>query len=396
MAFKKPSCPTQIPIVNASSSHLDIPLSTLFPYLSSCKRESIHLALSGDFQQAISLLNQWDRDARFLEARGVSGIQRLSTEDYIKAYLLANLMEQPKEERAKINAQIRISHIEDDRGHLVHLYSPQLRLLPQTYVAASFLLAIAHPNEIAAIPKGLRHLSHIYSPALLEKIPKNVEDYSSEGLHLDHPDMAFVALYSHPSRMEMLRQQGIELCTIQRIDDLECIQNNLLKIGHISRHPLEASLLNLFIKACFFMVDNRLRALDQLLHQDLPTQQLLFLHCRQHLMLPTERCLTGQLLQRMAAHHKHLSCFVHPHKSEWQVACSQETIRELNPHCLVLSFPYSKQEIEPIFSTFLDFLPHASQNVWIYVDDHIQESPTQYLALAYYDLFQALSTLYLT
>ena len=49
------------------------------------------------------------------------------------------------------------------------------RFLPQTYAAASFLLAIAQPHEIIALPKGMRHLSQIYQPEKLALIPENID-----------------------------------------------------------------------------------------------------------------------------------------------------------------------------------------------------------------------------
>ena len=262
---------------------------------------------------------------------------------------------------------------------------------PKRFVAASFLLAIAEPHEIVALPKGMRHLPQLYDPAKLALIPADIDRTHSEKLYLSHPHVAFVAPYSHPPALEVLRNQQMQLYTIKYIDTLAEIQDALLKVGHASNHILEAQLLAIFIEASFFAIDNRLQALFEHRREE-NAIQLLYLYCHHHFMLPTNKCLTGQLMARALTHCPHVTCPIPTSNKDWRIPCDQEKIVQLNPDCLLVTTPdaaATHKIIERIRGS--NPLKAFASNKIFTLDEAIQESPTQYLVLAYYDIYQALA-----
>lgn len=382
LAFRKPG--REILTYCILSSHdpkLSLENAALFPYLSPLSREKLHLSLSGNIEQMIQCITEWDIDAQILESKGVIGIQRLSKEDYLQAHLLSRLLTtQNRNNLHRLNCQLRLPEIIDDANHRLVLKDSFHRFLPQTYVAASFLLAIASSEEIVTIPKGLRMLSHLYSPELLKKIPDIDE---TEKLYLEHPDIAFIAFYSHPPTLNILLSQGIERCTINNINTIEDIQNALLKVGHASNHPGEANMLNLFMSACLMTIDNRLRALHQSTSPHF-TKPILFLYHDRHFMMPTEKSLSGQLLKRAMSHHPGIACSISSNPQEWRTLYSQEKILQHSGEELILAMPFcrNQQNLE------IDLPCNTFKQIFL-VDETVQESPTQYIVLAYFDLFQA-------
>ncbi|WP_068470122.1 ABC transporter substrate-binding protein [Candidatus Protochlamydia phocaeensis] len=382
------------------TSELETPALTLntadlLPYLSPIQRESLRQALAGDIPLMLDFIASWDRDAQILTEKGVNGIQRLSSDAYLQAHLIARLIqESPSDKLQELNCRLRLKSMRDDAGHIIQLEDSFTRFLPQTYVAASFLLAIAKPQELTAIPKGLRELPQLYPSEALERIPSHIDCYQAEKLYLTQPHLAFVAHYTHPPMLEMLRNQGIKLYTIKNIDTLADIQETLLKIGHASNHPLEANLLALFIQASLLAIDNRFRALEELIYQPDSFKTVLYLYYHQNYMMPTDKCLTGQLLQRAFALHKGLSCPIPSSQHEWRIPFEQEKILNSNPDCLILSLPPSVSGFKNWIAHHKMFqeLPAFHSRRIFYVDEAVQESPTQYIVLAYFDLFQALAS----
>lgn len=395
LAFRPVS--SAIPLVSPlTSQSLSLKTSNLLEELSPLQRDALQRALAGHFPLMLDFIDQWDQDAQLLVKKGVQGIQRLPEEKFFQAHVLGHLLQNSSPESLRqINCKMNLEWIRDDGGRLVRIDDSFQRFLPQTFVAASFLLAIAKPHEIIALPKGMRSLPQLYSREVLEKIPANIDSTHSEKLYLAHPDLAFVAPYSHPPALEVLRNQKIQLYTIQHVDTLADIQEALLKVGHASNHILEAQLLAIFMEASFIAIDNRLQALQELALPSQAPRKMLFLYYHQHYMLPTTKCLTGQLMTRALQRCPHLSCPIIKSEVEWRIPFEQEKVLQAQPDYLVISTPYFSNS--PPITAFKPALHQSeafkSRQIF-YVDETVQESPTQYIALAYFDLYQALAATY--
>jgi iron complex transport system substrate-binding protein len=353
----------------------------------------LHHALAGNFRLMIDLIEAWDQDAQLLANQQINDIQRLPAETFFQAHVLAHLLQHSSSESLRqLNCKMNLEWMKDDNGQLLHIEDTFQRFLPQTFVAASFLLAIAKPHEIIALPKGMRHLPQLYAPLTVGQIPANIDRIHSEKLYLAHPDLAFVAPYSHPPALEVLRNQKIQLYTIKHLNTLTDIQEALLKVGHASNHILEAQLLAIFMEASLLSIDNRLQALHQKSTYSQSNRRLLYLYFHQHYLQPTTKSLTGQLIARALHHCPNLSCPIPQSQSEWRLPFEQERILQSQPDYLIISTP-QYANFQPIMHNH-----HALQQSEafkaqriFFVDETIQESPTQYIVLAYFDLFQALA-----
>jgi iron complex transport system substrate-binding protein len=379
---------------------LTLRTSDLFPFLASLNRLTLQEALGGRFDLMLKLIEEWDLDAQVLTEKGMKGVQRLSNESYLQAQLLAKLIESyPDDQRVKINNQLRSRLILDDNGKQIDLTHPLQQFFPQTYVAASFLLAIANPKQIKGIPKGLRALPHLYSTKLLQQIPTDLDNLQGEKLYLAKPDIAFISHYSHPNTLQVLQSQGIQLYAIKNIDTLADIQKILLKIGHLCNRPIEAQLLHLFIEASLMMLDNRLSALYTFHHLPSsvkPVKSVLYLYHQQHYMMPTTKCLTGQLWKRALQYHPGIICPLSEDPYLWRLPFNQEKIVNFDADCLIISTPSLEAYKNQILYSFaLKQLKSFHFKHLFYIDETVQESPTQYIVLAYFDIFQALAATYL-
>lgn len=389
-----PSIPS-IPSTSSSySQSLALKTDNLLEELSSFQRDALQRALSGHFPLMLEFIDQWDRDARWLADQGVNGIQRLSAETFFQAHILGRLLQDSSpQDLRQLNCKMNLEWMQDDSGHLLRIEDSFQRFLPQTFVAASFLLAIAHPHEIVALPKGMRHFPQLYSADVLKQIPTDIDRVHSEKLYLAHPDLAFVAPYSHPPALEVFRNQRIQLYTINYLNTIDDIQEALLKVGHASNHILEAQLLAIFMEACFISIDNRLQAVHEWSDSSsLPPRRLLYLYYHQHYMQPTTKSLTGQLMTRALQHCPHLACPIPQSQNDWRIPFEQEKILQAQPDFLVISTPYMG-DYQPFLNSqqaLHQLEAFKSQRIF-YIDETVQESPTQYIVLAYFDLFQALA-----
>ena len=253
------------------------------------------------------------------------------------------------------------------------------------------MLAIAPSEEVIALPKGLRQLTQLYPPNLLAQVPMDIGRIHGEKIHLIHPDLSFIAPYSHPPSLEVLRNQHIALFSIQSINTVKEIQETLLKVGHASNHILEAQLLAIFMEATFLSIDNRLQALQKKKERSDQLKKFLYLSHRKYYAQPTTKCLTGQLMARALKQCSHLQGEVPESLNEWKIPCDQEKIVEFSPEVMIIStYPQRGEHNSLAFQE-----THAFQsNQIFYVDEIVQDSPTQYIALAYFDLFQALTGSY--
>jgi iron complex transport system substrate-binding protein len=373
---------------------LALKTSALFEELSPLQRDALQRALAGHFPLMLDFINQWDQDAQLLANQGVEGIQRLPADTYLQAHILGHLLcNSSKESLRQLNCKMNLEWMQDDGGHLVRIEDSFRRFLPQTYVAASFLLAIADPSEIIALPKGLRQLPQLYSTDVLARVPNNIDRTNSEKLYLNRPDLAFVAPYSHPPALEVLRNQNIQLYSIKYVNSIAEVQEALLKVGHASNHILEAQLLAIFIEACMLSIDNRLHALQTRVTSLPIPLRLLYLSYHQHFMLPTSKCLTGQLLARALKHCPYLSCPIPESQEAWRIPFEHEKIVQAKPDCLIISTLCA--DINSGMHLALQQTKAFQSQRIFYLDEAIQESPTQYIALAYFDIFQALAAAHL-
>lgn len=367
-------------------------LASLHPDLSLLKRDVLHQALAGNVRLMLQLISNWDSDAQILQSKQIDGIQRLPQETLSQAQLLGGLiLESSREELRNLNCRLRTSALEDNNKRVLELKDSFCRFLPQTYVSASFLLAIAKPEEIIALPQGLRALPQLYPKDLLDQIPQNANRCNSEKLFLADPHVAFIAPYSHPSAIEALNQQKIHLFTSSSINSISDIHPRLLEIGHISNHPIEAQLLSIFIEAGMLSIDNRLKDLCAAQNSTKPIQ-ILYLNYYQQYRMPTVKCLTGQLLARALHNNPRFKCTADIQLDEWQIPFKHEKIYACNPDYLILSIPAahdSKARLKQ--KQMLQNLPACQKNQVAFLDEAIQDSPTQYIVLAYYDLYQALA-----
>lgn len=375
-----------------TSQSLALKTSTLLEELSPLQRDDLQRALAGDVPSMLKLIDQWDQDALLLANKGVPGIQRLSTEIFLQAHVLAKLiLDSSPTSLHQLNCKMNLEWIHDDSGRLLHIEDHFHHFLPQTYCAASFLLAIADPHEIIALPKGLRYLKQFSSADILAKVPTDISQMTSERLNLKKPDLAFVAPYSHPPALEALRNQDIALYSLNYVNTVEEIQEALLKVGHTSNHILEAQLLAIFMDASFLSIDNRLRALQEKGNGSQVARKFLYLSQRQHYALPTRKCLTGQLMARALSHCSHLNGHIPDAQGEWRIPFEQEQILQSAPDVMIIS-TYAP------FTSSIDLALQETQafksNQLFYIDEEIQESPTQYIVLAYFDLFQAIESTY--
>jgi iron complex transport system substrate-binding protein len=322
-------------------------------FLSPLSREKIQQGLKGDLQVILSLLQEWQVDADLLEMSGRKSVKTLSKEKYLKAL--------------SIGRELAVSE-ESLKG----------RFLPQTYAAASILLAICPLETIVAIPKGVRDLTHLYPKSLTNKIPLNAERDFSEKLYLKKPTLAFVSNYSHPATLTALKEQGINLLTLSSLETLEEIIETIGEVGRVTDYPLKAKLLQIFVEATFLAIDNRIEIP--------PPEKVLFLTHMNAFSLPGKRTLTGQLLTRMGISSWGPEKLLEEKKNEWSIPLTLEQIGNYKAESLIIS-TFQEESLKNRFETEKPFENFPKNRC--FVDEVVQTFPSQFIALAYFDLVEA-------
>lgn len=317
--------------------------------LSILDRSLLHRALSGDVALMSRFVRNWNDDATILKNRGISGIEQLPNDAYTFSQHFPAL---PRESD-------RLSQ----------------RFLPHTHFAATLLLTLLPPSHIVALPSGMRNQKDLYSQELMQQIPLNAERYCNEQIYQQSPNCAFVASYSDPAMLKMLKKQGINLSVVNPITALSDIEAPLLKIGRICQCPLKARFLMIFMKAAMMNLDNRLRALGQ---ERRGSSSLVYVNAYHQLSIPTTKSLNGQLLKRACSQYGIATCPIPESDSAWSIPFGQEQIRLVNPDYLIISTMHRSRKLDFDKPTF-------------YLDAVIQDSPTQYLVLAYFDICTILS-----
>lgn len=353
---------------NSSSarSHIPSQYNELMQVLSPLRREEIHAALNGNAALMAKLMAEWDIDAQIIESSGIPNIQRLPPYELAHAQRFAR--------KAK----------EDPAGPV----SAAQRFLPQTYVAASFLLALLPPEQIVAIPRGLRNLTHIYPKAITESVPLDTDRYNSEQIFQYRPSLAFVASYSHPATIQALKTQGIQLCYLKDVDDVPDVGQVLKQVGCLTNSKEKAEALHSFIQAILFTIDNRMQALRY--YASGPSPSFLFVNFNTQFAAPTRKTLTGKLLQRLGVENA-LSVQYPETEDEWSVYLTQEQILHMDPDYVVVGITSPHAQEEFMKNTAFKKLSAVRKQQVYFVDAALHESPTQYIALAYFDLYNALA-----
>lgn len=366
--------------------------TSILPLLSPLKRDVLNEALRGDFSLMTKLIAEWDIDAQMMQAQGLRTVKRLPKDSYVKAQLLGRQLKKSSNEELKaLHQAYRKPVIHDALKKPFDLKDPPQKFLPQTYIAATFLLALTSTDNIVAIPKGLREQKSFFPAAVTDKVNLDIDRYNAEKLFKCRPDIAFVSHYSHPNTLQALKSQGIQLFTVKSLETIPEIQETLVEIGHVINRPLEAELLNLFIEASMLAIDNRVVALNLQFDQDSKHPKVLFLNHHIQYSIPTGKTLTGQLLARAG-----LSLYTPKGNfNDWSLTVEQEQILKFDPDCLIIASPNGESPAGSFLKERAFKQLNAVKNGRVYfVDEQVQQSPTQFVVLAYYDLFQALASAY--
>jgi iron complex transport system substrate-binding protein len=363
-------------------------------YLSPMQRNQIQTALSGNVEMMTRLMKEWDVDAQILESQGLIGIRKLKRSSFIRAQIIGRkLKDQDFDALQLLKKQVASVSIFDDRGLQFKSPSQFRRFLPQTFVAASFLFALTHPTQIVAIPHGLRDQTDLYPLSLTSQIPLDTDRIFSEKLYQTHPDIAFVADYSHPATLETLANQGIPFFTLKSMNTINHVEQAIQRIGNVVDRPLEAEVLSLFMESALIAIDNRLIATHHDLAKDQEAPKVMFLNYYTRYSIPTDRTIAGDLLHRLNHLHVSLVPKLELYSDAWSHPIDQEQIICANPDCLIIAtndLAGLQQSIQanPAFANVSAHLHNQ-----IHIVDSSTQAPTQYIILAYYDIAQALMKL---
>lgn len=358
------------------------------------QRDSLKQALAGDFALMMRLITDWDVDAQLLQAKGFNDIERLPSSDFLRAQMLGRALMSPyKNELVRLQKESNIHDVIDDTNNKISLKIKYRRFLPQTYAAASFLLALVSPSQIVALPSRLREQIELYPKSVTDQIFLDIDRFNAEKLFEADPEIAFVARYSHPSTLQALRNQGIQLYMMEDLNTLQAITNELMNIGRLVARPIEAELMKLFLFSASMALDNKLLLLkNQYIKINKPLPTLLYVNHHHNFSIPTFKTLTGHFLQKMASWDitlKHAE--EHGLHEMWTIPIDREHIVNLNPDCLIVATEHPQAIEKQILqdSALQQISAVRNRNIY-FISESIQQSSCQYILLAYYDLIDAL------
>lgn len=335
------STPKETSVVKETSlSVKDVPLEFS---LQEITKEELSQALQGDVDVILDLLLRWHSEALFLQHNGVGGVQKLSSQEIERALLLFQMIKNEADN--------------------------QDMFLPQTYQAADFLLALVGPDHIVAIPEGMRNFS--YCSQLSSKIYCDNNRYNSEEIFCRKPQKAFISRYSHPALLETLQGQGIQLFFVDDVSCIDDIYDRIGTVGDAVNRPCKGEMLALFARAAMLAIDNH-----WLLIRPETEWSFLFLDFYAQYVALTDNHLAAQLLQRLGGYNilnENLG-------SDWYRPMTQEDIVVARPdYCFVIGDPLKKR---------LERLNPGGGI--IVVDNECMSSLSQYIVLAYWQLFEEL------
>ena len=352
---------------------------TLFPI----ERKAIKRALDGDVATMMALIQKWEIDAKILLEVGLLPVRQLSHDAFIKSQIIGRtLLSTPRDAIGNLESAHCPPVIIDNFGAPLATHTPYRTIFPQTYQAASILLAIAECDSIAALPHGMRQQTQLYSPAVTAAIPLDANQFNNESLHLAGVEVAIISsCYSHPAFISTLQRQGIKVFATGDCETVEEIQNTITQMGVLAHVPLKAELLNIFIDAALIAIDNWRHALCPQLEEE---EIVVVNYCHQFSLI-SPRSLTYQMLKRMGI----VSDQRYPQKSfienhGWSIPIPEEKLVMNVPEQLIVV-----AEASAVMRKHVADKTAKLQTACTLVDATVQNTPSQYLVLAYYDLNEA-------
>ncbi len=314
------------------------------------EREKLRLAINGDTNLMCALIAKWDVEAQSLIDSGFSSIQRLKQEELREVF---NLWQSSGEESAGF-------------------------FYPQTYLAAGILMALVPEKAVLALPKGFRTQSAIYPKEKTELIPYDADPCHLEAIGNAEHITAFISPYSHPNTIIALGQRAIRTVNLGAVQSPEDLKAAIHTVGKTVGAQKKSALLSYFIDASLMAMNNHLKSLST---QGNPN--VLYLNYRTFFSAPNQKTLAGNMLKRL-----NINQSLYKEDSEdWETPLEIEDILHINPDCLILSTTQSDRVLQPALSNL-----KALKNQRVYfVDKSIQETPSQYFLLGYFDLYAILA-----
>jgi iron complex transport system substrate-binding protein len=353
--------------------------------LSAWKRSDLLEALAGNAQMQTRLIKGWDQDAVRLASSDVSRVERLAGGEIAEAGELGRVLTTGTDEELE---QLRNRYRRG--GHSASAALKRPRFVAQTYASADLLLSMVDSDQIVAIPRGIRKKNGLHPLEVTDKIPLNADRTDSERIFLAKPDIAFVAPYSQPSTVEVLRRQGISLFTLSDVKEIDRLIEEIAMLGQIIDRPAKGRLMQIFLQAAVLNIDNQASFIQQK-HGNWP-DHLLYLYVLSGLSTPGPDTLIFSLMKRLGVEKVTAYRISSSSGGSWKIPITMEEISALDPDGIVLCT--SKEDGETRVNQLLT--EPALENVAarrrrqvIAVDEEVQTSPSQYAVLAYYDLFQA-------
>lgn len=330
----------------------NLPPKITEPHISSWNRADLRDALLGDTSKIKSFLELWSEEQNLLAESGFTVSPGLTNEERELAIQLCSAPEET---------------------------SSQDNYFPQTFNAASYLLAILPGANICSIPEGLKHHPDLYPPSICHSIPFESNRYRAEKLSLANPRAAFVSSYSDPFTIEMLQRQGIETIALDGENSLEAITQSIQCVGQTCKRNEKATLLALFIKAAMNVLDNRARWI--LSQREGPAA---IIYHQMTIQVPTTKSLTGHLLQR-------LGFDVPTSPIGWRLPLAEEKLLSEQPATLIVITddpPASHNQL--MLSSAIRELNAVKQQRLCYISNQMQHQSNQFIVFAYLDLVEAL------
>ncbi|GLH73471.1 ABC transporter substrate-binding protein [Geothrix limicola] len=123
---------------------------------------------------------------------------------------------------------------------------PPRRVVSQTVGSDELLLALADPDQIAALSHLSRNGDFSLTAKEAERHPQLLGQ-DAEAILRHHPDLVLVASYSQAELVAQLRRAGIRMICFEHFESLEESYANLRLLGRELGHPERAEAL---IQAC--------------------------------------------------------------------------------------------------------------------------------------------------
>lgn len=388
MAFKQPVA-GEFYLNHSQSTSCDTNTFAITDTLSiSLDRKKIKHALEGDVSTITTLIQQWDIDAELLQQQGYKNISRLPREKFLKSQVLGRLLLEHSEQIEGIQEDYRSKLLIDDAGTPHDLTTAFDRFVPQTYFASGVLLALLDSQHIVAIPEGLRNQTAIYPENLTAPIELDLNRYNMEKLFLSRPQVALVAKnYSHPTALNLLRQQGVSLFTVKEVKTIADLTGAVSDIGHLVNKPLKGDLLSLFIESAFLAIDNYRFA--RIANTECAPKTLVINYHSQFSLLGPQT-FTHHLLTLLGIDNSQL--FDQEGFGDgWLLPVTEEQIVQYNPdNLIVIAFKQPKLLAKLYNNAAIQRTNACKAQRILLLDEELQKTESQYCVLAYYDLVEAI------